>query len=133
MLALTLPANSDTDELLILMQADGSMSVAFRGPGKDLELTPEGVSSINGKPYPLPPAAERKARLTAELARRKRFLKDMYRLRDKGTGESIEVAYQLRYLIDEYEKTITYLEAFSACTGTLATCHKQAIATVRAP
>ncbi|MEG0880684.1 MAG: hypothetical protein RSH52_05400 [Janthinobacterium sp.] len=132
-LALTLPANSDADELLILVQADGSMGVAFRGPGKDLDLTPEGVRSIHGKPYPLPPAAERKARLTAELARRKRFLKDMYRLRDKDTGDSIEVAYQLRYLIDEYEKTITYLEAFSTCTATLATCDKQATAAARAP
>ncbi|MCC7599406.1 hypothetical protein IGS61_18095 [Janthinobacterium sp. FW305-129] len=132
-LALTLPAYGDADELLILVQADGSMSVEFRAPGKDLDLTPEGVKSINGKPYPLPPAAERKARLAAELVRRKRFLKDMYRLRDKGTGESVEATYQLRYLIDEYEKTITYLETFSACTGSLATCHKQAIAAVRAP
>lgn len=57
----------------------------------------------------------------------------MYRLRDKGTEASVEVAYQLRYLIDEYEKTITYLEAFSACTDSLATCDKQAIAAVRAP
>ena len=132
-LAMTLPANSDADELLILVQADGSMGVEFRAPGKDLDLTPEGVKSINGKPYPLPPAAERKVRLAAELARRKRFLKDMYRLRDKGTGASVEMAYQLRYLIDEYEKTITYLEAFSACTGTLVTCDKQATAAARAP
>ena len=132
-LTMTLPAYSDADELLILVQADGSMSVEFRYPGKDLDLTPEGVKSINGKPYPLPPAAERKARLAAELVRRKRFLKDMYRLRDKGTGESVELAYQLRDLIDEYEKTITYLETFSTCTATLATCDKQATAAARAP
>lgn len=132
-LAMTLPANSDADELLILVQADGSMSVEFRHPGKDLDLTPEGVRSINGKPYPLPPAAERKARLAAELVRRKRFLKDMYRLRDNGTSESVEAAYQLRYLIDEYEKTITYLETFSACAGSLATCDEQATAAARAP
>ena len=132
-LAMTLPATSDADELLILVQADGTMSVEFRTPGKDLDLTPEGVKSINGKPYPLPPAAERKARLAAELLRRKRFLNDISRLRDKAAGESGDVAYQLRYLIEEYEKTITYLEAFSACTGSLATCDKQATAAARAP
>ena len=132
-LAMTLPANGDADELLILVQADGTMSVEFRTPGKDLDLTPEGVKSINGKPYPLPPAAERKARLAAELARQKRFVKDMYRLREKAAGESGDVAYQLRYLIEEYETTITYLVAFSACTGSLATCDKQATAAARAP
>lgn len=33
-LALTLPANSDADELLILVQADGSMGVEFRAPAR---------------------------------------------------------------------------------------------------
>ncbi|MGF6115495.1 uncharacterized protein YyaL (SSP411 family) [Janthinobacterium lividum] len=94
------------------------------------------VTVVAGLYFALPAlsrAAERKARLAGELARQKRFLKDMYRLQDETTGESADGAYQLRYLIDEYEKTITYLETFSACSGTLAACDRQAAAAARAP
>lgn len=126
---LDLPAGDAEKELLVVVRADGTMALAFPDQYRKEPDPADDFLSGNGKAPPLPPPAERKALLAAELVRQKRFLHDLAALADKP--DTSDEPGRLRYLIDEHEQIVSYLEAFSACQGSLKKCDEQARAAVR--
>lgn len=131
---LTLPAGHATEELLVIVQADGKLALDFREPHASLSMTSDGsVRAGNGRPYPALPAAERKAVLAAELARQQRFLKDITRKLEKLPPTTpLQLTQRVAEQVEERQTTVTYLEAFFACKATVPECDKQATAAARA-
>lgn len=126
---LNLPAGGAEKELLVVVRADGTMALAFPDQYRNQPDPADDFLSGNGKAPPLPPPAERKALLAAELVRQKRFLNDLAALADKP--DTSDEPGRLRSLIDEHEQIVSYLEAFSACQGSLKKCNEQAKAAAR--
>lgn len=129
-----LPSDRVPEELLVVVHADEKMTLEFRDPHEHLSVTSDGsIKSVNGRPYPALPVAERKAALAAELVRQKRFLDDITRQQNKITPETTaEVIHQLRDLSEERRKVVTYLKVFSECKADARDCDKQASAAARA-
>lgn len=131
---LALPAGNATDELLVVVQADGKLALEFRAPHESLSMTSDGgVNASNGRPYPALPAAERKAVLAAELARQQRFLKDISKKLEKlPSSTPQQLTQRVAELVEERQATVTYLQAFSACKAAVRECDQQAAAASRA-
>lgn len=126
---LNLPAGDAEKELLVVVRADGTMALAFPDQYRKEPDPADDFLSGNGKAPPLPPPAQRKALLAAELVRQKRFLNDLVALTDKP--DASDEPGRLSDLIDERQQIVSYLEAFSACQGSLKKCDEQARAAVR--
>ncbi|PHV32416.1 hypothetical protein CSQ94_18000 [Janthinobacterium sp. BJB312] len=131
---LPLPAGTATEELLVIVQADGKLALEFRAPHASLSMTADGsVEAGNGRLYPALPAAERKAVLAAELARQKNSLQDITRKLEKMPATTaMQLTQQVAEQVAERQSAVTYLEAFSACKAAVRECDKQARAAVRA-
>ena len=131
---LPLPAGTATEELLVIVQADGQLALEFRAPHASLSMTEDGgVHAGNGRLYPALPSAERKAVLAAELARQKNSLQDITRKLEKMPATTaMQLTQQVAEQVAERQSAVTYLEAFSACKAAVRECDKQARAAVRA-
>ena len=133
---LPLPAGTATEELLVIVQADGKLALEFRAPHASLSMTMTADGSVeagNGRLYPALPAAERKAVLAAELARQKNSLQDITgKLEKMPATTAMQLTQQVAEQVAERQSAVTYLEAFSACKAAVRECDKQARAAVRA-
>ncbi|MDO8067141.1 MULTISPECIES: hypothetical protein [unclassified Janthinobacterium] len=131
---LPLPAGNITEELLVVVQADGKLALEFRDPHESQSMTADGsVKAGNGRLYPALPAAERKAVLAAELARQQRSLKDISKKLEKLPPTTpLQLTQRVAELVEERQAAVTYLEAFSACKAAVRECDKQARAAARA-
>ncbi|MEG0886270.1 MAG: hypothetical protein RSH52_34095, partial [Janthinobacterium sp.] len=125
---LPLPASTATEELLVIVQADGQLALEFRVPQASLSMTEDGgVNAGNGRLYPALPAAERKAVLAAELARQKNSLQDIGKQLEKLPPTTpLQLTQQAAEQVAARQTAVTYLEAFSACKATVRECDKQA-------
>lgn len=127
---LPLPAGNATEELLVIVQADGKLALEFRAPHESQSITEDGgVQAGKGRLYPALPAAERKA----VLARQQRSLKDINKKLEKlSPATPLQLTQRVAELVEERRTTVTYLEAFSACKAAVRECDKQARAAARA-
>ncbi|UQV44677.1 hypothetical protein KIV45_23220 [Janthinobacterium lividum] len=122
-----LPAGNATEELLVVVQADGKLALELRAPHASLSMT------ADARLYPALPAAERKAVLAAELARQQRSLKDISkRLEKLPPTTPLQLTQRVAEQVEERQSAVTYLQAFSACKATVRECDKQATAAARA-